>query len=682
MKNYFENIQLTADQQNALAAIESFLSSKQSVFLLHGYAGTGKTTLLGGLCKYLTALGQSTVLMAPTGRAAMILSAKTGMSASTIHKHIYNFNEIELVNDDDSSFRYAFKHKGNTESTNTVYLVDEASMVSNVFSDDEFFYFGSGFLLNDLMEFVFAENTNRKIVFIGDNAQLPPIGMNYSPALTGTYFTEKFGIETLQAELKQVVRQGEGTGVLQVASEIRKGLVNKTLNTFKIPANLADCKTIQAENFIALYTNSVQTCGADEVMVVTHSNKQALEYNLQIRTAIYGEHKPELQQGDKLIITRNNYNHEVEIFNGTFARVIGVGTIAYKTSCRFNVTGGKKVERELVFRQVVIELPTNKQGKYRLTCMVLDNFIFSGEGKLHPYDQRALFIDFKERMRAKGIKPKSAEFNHAIKADQYFNALQVKLGFAVTCHKAQGGEWNTVFADFNVYFGRSTQGYYRWAYTAVTRANKQLYAINLLEHTALSVFSVYQTKRITPDALQYFIPKDQNFVEYRLNRITESCLNQQIEMQVSKPNYQLQFNFKKENDRGTVNLYYKDKGFSITEFKLFSNEAFKKAIQEMLLETNMPETVPFEPRFEFQTELHNFIYEIVAEAGSQITNIVQLDWSDRYYLKTQADAAYIEFYFNAKNVYSYALPASALGAKDEVLNAVIQKLQINSEYVV
>jgi hypothetical protein len=677
--NHFQDLNLTTDQQQALERVEQFLSSDQEVFLLKGYAGTGKTTLLKGICQYLESNHAAFRLMAPTGRAAMILSRKTGVEASTIHRGIFNMDELK-EKEDGSSFKFSYQLKVNEDSASCVYLVDEASMISDVYSEDEFFMFGSGRLLEDLSKFAFPGEMNRKIIFIGDTAQLPPVNMSFSPALDSAYLGECYQLGVQEATLTQVVRQQEGSGILNTATSLRESLRYKAFNQFSIQYQRENVSRVAPEDFMERYTPIAKRGGLEQVIVITHSNRQALDYNFQIREFRYKDNDPRVRKQDRLLITKNNYNGEVELFNGMFAKVLEVGGISYTAKPRFTIKGGETIERELDFRDVLVEVVDAKGNPRRLRTTLLDRFLTVEEGRLDPYDQRALYVDFKERMREKGIKPGTDDFREALKTDLYFNALQAKYGYAITCHKSQGGEWKNVIIDFKVYMGKLTPGFFRWAYTAITRAKDHLYCVDAPNYNALSKFVVKGVERIsTVMKGTYFVPTSEGqgdyFVAYRKERILALCEARGIDVQFKTHANQLDTTFKQADGTVRVQLWFGKAGFSRTSWVSSTSEAFKNQVNDLLHKSLMPKEVPFEYKFPFQKELHEYLLGLLKDGGILLTNVVQKDWSDQYFLYTGAECALLEFFYNSKHQYTKAMPKSMLGANDEKLNRLIKRLR-------
>lgn len=491
--NHFQHLELTNGQQQALAELQAFLGSQEEVFLLKGYAGSGKTTLLKGLVQYLHSSEKKFQLMAPTGRAAKVIHQKTGFGATTVHKGIYSFDDLEEIKSeekDEASFKYFFKIRNNFEVYNSVLIIDEASMVSDVLSENEFFRFGSGFLLQDLIEYSRIKgNNSTKIIFVGDPAQLPPVKMNFSPALSEKYLIEKYQLATKPVELKEVKRQGAESGILTAATRIRHCMTSGYFNDFDLREKGNSIFNPSFEDFLDTY-KSVK----EEKIIITYKNKTALDLNETIRKDKYGDHLP-LQAGDQIIIGGNNYN--LGIMNGEFGVVVNASPQVVKRNVNFKIRGGKTKHITLTWRKVEL-LFTDENGQQKTVHgQVLENYLY-GDNNLEGHEQQALYVDFKNEHEE--LEPGTKEFKEALAADSYFNAIRLKFGYAVTCHKAQGGEWDNAFVfwdkgtndNFNFYEqpqstkAKANEEFYRWAYTAVTRASKNLYCINPPYFTSFS----------------------------------------------------------------------------------------------------------------------------------------------------------------------------------------------------
>lgn len=447
----------TADQRSAVAKIVDFLHSRSNnrVFLLKGYAGTGKSSLIGSLVKTMSQFNQKAVLLAPTGRAAKVFSAYAGQPAFTVHKKIYRMDKFT---EGPGIFSLAEnKHK------HTLFLVDEASMISN--DNREFSIFGSGRLLDDLMEYVYSGEGNR-LLLIGDTAQLPPVQQEFSPALDEKTI-ESFFFEVVTCTLTEIVRQSEKSGVLVNATMLRNALKNGDTADFpKFNVDtFNDVKRITGTELIDEISSAYNRDGMEETIVISRSNKRVNAYNMGIRnTVLYREE--ELSPGDLLMITKNNYHWASDIenidflANGEFVEVVRV----------------RREETMYGFRFCNVLLRHKDYGVEFEAKINLDSLHTEVPGLTREQNEQlfaAVMEDYAD------ISRKSARYKK-VKENPYFNALLVKYGYAVTCHKAQGGEWKNVFLDLG-YVNRSHMGdnFYRWLYTSITRSSQMLYLVNL-----------------------------------------------------------------------------------------------------------------------------------------------------------------------------------------------------------
>ncbi|MFZ1790712.1 MAG: AAA family ATPase, partial [Saprospiraceae bacterium] len=496
--DHFQHINLTNDQRNALESLQLFLESDTRVFILQGYAGSGKTTLLKGLVAYLQSLEKKYQLMAPTGRAAKVINQKTGLESNTVHKSIYSFEELEEIkegsDENEVTFLYHFKIRNNPEVHDSVLIVDEASMVSDILSQSEFFRFGSGHLLRDIITYSRIQDatTKSKIIFIGDPAQLSPIGMNFSPALNSQYLKDTYNLSDLKAEMKEVKRQDANNGILISATKIRKCLTAGYFNDFDLKENNRDIFNIAYKDYFEKYKAEL-----GQKIIICYKNKTAHDLNTAIRKDKFGGDL-RIQSSDTVIIGGNNYR--LGIMNGEFAVVSEASPTDESREVKFYIKGGKTESVKLTWRSVSLVLPDENNQPKTIYGFILENYLY-GDNNLKPEEQKALYIDFKNRHPK--LKKGTEEFKQAIITDKYFNCILLKYGYAVTCHKAQGGEWASAFvfwdrgtqANFN-YFeaehdltGKNNSEFYRWAYTAVTRASKKLFCINPPYFTSFSRMS-------------------------------------------------------------------------------------------------------------------------------------------------------------------------------------------------
>jgi len=447
----------TPEQENAVKSLSEFLLSPRSevAFLLRGYAGTGKTSLVGALVRTLDKLQQKSVLLAPTGRAAKVFSAYAGHPAFTIHKKIYRqrafSNELENFSLNDNL------------TTHTLYIVDEASMISNEGLSGA--VFGTGRLLDDLVRFVYSGQGCR-LLLMGDTAQLPPVGEEQSPALYADAL-KGYGLEVMEGNLTQVVRQERQSGILWNATRLRQLLTED--DCFSLPkiklTGFADIKVLPGNELIDTLSDCYDRDGLDETIVVCRSNKRANIYNNGIRAQLLWWEE-ELETGDLLMVAKNNYYWTEKEKEMDF---IANGETAVVRRVRRN--------RELYgfrFADVTLAFPDHQD--FELEVNVLLDTLHSDSPALPKAENDRLFYAVLEDYADIPVK---RERMKKMKADPYYNALQVKYAYAVTCHKAQGGQWKNVFLDQGYMTDEYlTPDYFRWLYTAFTRATGTLYLVN------------------------------------------------------------------------------------------------------------------------------------------------------------------------------------------------------------
>jgi exodeoxyribonuclease-5 len=449
----------TDDQSDVLKKIATYICDNNNdvIFLMTGYAGTGKTSVISSVVKTLDSLRMRSVLLAPTGRAAKVLASYSGRPSFTIHKKIYRQKSSK---DGFGSFSLDRNlHK------DTFFIVDEASMVSNSSGDSSLF--GSGRLLDDLIEYVYS-GTECKLIIVGDTAQLPPVGSNISPALDPASLGG-YGFGLISCEMKQVVRQSETSGVLMNATRVRlqvaeNDLVHPSLDCI----NYKDTIRITGEELIDEISTAYGMCGMEGTIIVVNSNKQANRYNQGIRNRIFFREE-EISAGDMVMVVKNNYFIIDEEEDG--AGFIANGDIAEVKKIR-------KYEERYGFRfaDMVLKFPDYNleiEAKVMMDVLHLDTPALPSEKNKELYQN--ILADYLN------IKTRRKQFE-AVKNNPYFNALQIKFAYAVTCHKAQGGQWERVFIDQGM-FNRNeiTIDYLRWFYTALTRSTDKVYLVNFAE---------------------------------------------------------------------------------------------------------------------------------------------------------------------------------------------------------
>ena len=460
----------TQEQANALDVFARFLTDRnpQVVMILRGSAGTGKTSLSGAIVRTLQAIRQKVMLLAPTGRAAKVFSLNSGTPAYTIHRRIYREKSFSGV---DGQFNL-----NDNLFTDTLFMVDEASMVANMGLGG--MNFGSGCLLDDLVHFVY-QGRNDRLMLIGDKAQLPPVGEEESPALNAAML-QGYGLTVYECDLNEVLRQSKQSGILYNATMIRQMITHDDITQLpKIRfSGFSDIRQMPGAELIEALADSYHHVGLDDTIVVTRSNKRANIFNQGIRNMVL-DREEELSQGDILMIVKNNYywmeeerkklseerrvkSEELPAFlaNGDRAKVLRVRR-------RIDLYG---------FRFATLLLQFPDYDNYELEATVLLDTLTSEAPALTHEQQEQLFRQIEEDYQDVPLK---ADRMKAIRQDRFFNALQVKFAYAVTCHKAQGGQWAHVYVDQGYMTDDMlTPDYIHWLYTAFTRATEKLYLVN------------------------------------------------------------------------------------------------------------------------------------------------------------------------------------------------------------
>ncbi len=455
----------TPGQQAALTGLAQFIVSprREAAFILRGYAGTGKTTLIGALVKTMKLLKREVVLLAPTGRAAKVFSSHAGERAYTIHKTIYR---QQTFNGEGTRFSLGYN-----KLQNALFIVDEASMVAN--SGGGTSIFGTGLLLDDLIRYVF-EGEGCKLLLVGDTAQLPPVGEEESPALSRDVMCS-YGLYVSRADLTEVVRQSEDSGVLANATRMRNLLAEDYPYLPRITGSRhGEVRFLPGNELIEALVSSYTEFGTDDTIVITRSNKRANVYNNGIRSRIF-DREEGLTRGDLVMAVKNNYFWAEQlaaslpkgetlpfdfIANGDTAEVVRIRNV-------HELYGFEFADATLRFPDY---------DDYEMECRVLLSTLSSESPSLTAEESRRLY---EQVLQDYADIPLKRERMKRLRRDPYYNALQIKYAYAVTCHKAQGGQWSRVFVDQG-YITEESAGasYLRWLYTALTRTTGQLYLVN------------------------------------------------------------------------------------------------------------------------------------------------------------------------------------------------------------
>ncbi len=446
----------TSKQQEAFYLLERFLLSgeERDCLLLKGYAGTGKTTLISALVKVLPKMQFKSVLLAPTGRAAKVMSNYSGKKASTIHKRIYRKKQAMSP---DMYFSLA-----QNVSQDTIFIVDEASMIADESAD----YTGSG-LLEDLINYVYNDK-RCKLILVGDTAQLPPVGVAESPALDVEYLRVSYGLNLFNIELTEVVRQEKNSGILHHATRIRESLALEQQGIPKLSTKgFKDIYHMTGERLVEGLSYAYDKYGMENTLVICRSNKNANAYNQNIRNRILYREE-ELSGGDYIMVVRNNYFWLDEqekagnfIANGDVAKIRKVKNISEMHGFRF--------------ADVVLEF-IDYPDEGPLDCKVLLDTLYAESPSLSAADGKRLF----EAVSADYVHINNKRLRLLeMKKDPFYNALQIKFAYAVTCHKAQGGQWDAVFIDQGYLTEEMVNTeFLRWLYTAITRSTQELFLVN------------------------------------------------------------------------------------------------------------------------------------------------------------------------------------------------------------
>lgn len=688
------------DQTMALETLENFFQSPCQVFLLKGYAGTGKTTILKGLATYLQDQGKEFVLMAPTGRAAKILRTKTGFG-STIHRGIYNFNRLESINPDSKdeanhSFHFYFPiHEA--DGVERIVIVDESSMISSKISDHELFTFGTKVLLDDLMTYASLKTTKNKIVFVGDPAQLPPFGDSKSMALDREYF-ESLDLQVNEVEMTQVLRQGDNL-ILKNAETLREVINSPQRSELKFKYDNTSFILTETDQIIDRYVSSFPAPDVGDGVIISYSNSQCYHYNMAIRDRLFPDQR-DIVPGDLILINYNNYHtYSTELYNGEIAKVVEVssGTVSQSAPVYID-EGGHKVRKiiDINFRSITIRIPDHPDD---IKCLIIDSYLQSVDRDLSIHEMKALYINFVMRFNEKqklnvsrgeaAHKVGSEDFKRELKSDPYFNALRVKFGYAITCHKAQGGEWDRVFVD---YYGRVSlkTDPLRWCYTATTRGVNTVFAVSppnfgRLDH--LTFTPIGQIGTIPNDALSLErIPispfhsegqhKCKSLKYWNLLEKFEKT-STRIEKVQSFGDYLERYTL--ITDAGTIETQanHNGAGFFLEKFKVPDTvgRALKKELEDILNQEMVYDfNLTYSPSDEFLKEIHSLMQYECDKLGINITNVKNGSFFVTYYLKTDALCSYIQFYYNGQGRFTTAMPKVYNYQDDSKLSNLIQNL--------
>lgn len=699
---------LSQQQNEALELIKKFAGSKdESVFILKGYAGTGKTTLIKELLRVLSDAGKDVTLMAPTGRATKVLREKTEYDACTIHKGIYAFENMRAVSYDengkliitnhteeesqrskgydDLQFWFGIKqHDPDDDPSKNIYIIDESSMISSRPSKSEQLHFGTDLLLEDLLTYV-QPHFGGKVIFVGDPAQLPPVGDNRSAALETIYFEER-DLKVSQYELTEVIRQDSDSAILKNAMMIRDVLKcsPNTRNHLYFDRKEEEVIDMTAEEVLdSFYENNPNPMIGDSI-ILCYTNAAVKDYNDAIRRRYFPKNK-EIVAGDILQVVRNNINTHLGLafLNGDFVRVLQVSSDVETLSAP--VWTDKNGERERViisidFRDAILQMEDGSQ----ISCKIIDSLLNSREPNLTPLESVALYINFK--MRHPHLLNQNEEtFKDSLMKDPYFNAVQVKYGYAITGHKSQGGEWKTVYVDYSGRLGLNNDSL-RWAYTTTTRAVNVLYGVNMPSITPMSTLSfnpIIRTSKPHKEAFSFekvddieLLPPTASNSQKQKCIWTKHLLDEKGYFLKSIQSFQYNDKYVIETPSGCVtwDCYYNGAGLYTRycpNVSLDENEVIRKILED---ESGIRFCFDYVPSSSSLDQLFNKMKSICDDLSIIITNVVEHinQYYVCYYLKTSSKFSSVMFYFKSNMSITYAIPSSETGPDDDKLQQLIE----------
>lgn len=707
LKETFSKYTLTSGQSSLIEELNKFLSDNSTCFLLKGYAGTGKTFMMKGLTDFLTETKRSFKIAAPTGRAAKVISQKTKRKAYTIHKTIYSSKDLKefKTKDEDGTetFKFYYELKHNEDPTNTIYIIDEASMLSNVYSEGEFFRFGSGYLLKDLINYINFDNNdhNKKIIFIGDNAQLPPVNMNFSPALDGKYLQENCNLVSSEFELTEVVRQKLESGILHNATKLRQSLKANIFNQLEIETSFKDINNTKHEELLSKYLEACNNTIDEETIIVAYSNSSVKEYNDFVRNHFFPNQNT-ITVSDKIILASNNYNYpQMELLNGDFGIVkevlptIESRTIKLKRKNKRNET--IEVSVPLTFRNVTITFTDEDFKKHDIECKIIENILYSHQRDLSSDELKALYIDFK--IRNPKLKAGTKEFKDALRSDKYFNSLRIKFGYAITCHKAQGGEWTNTFLNCKTSMGYFNSSYFRWLYTGITRAKENLFTLDEPHFSIASNIQPPKIENIKPredilalntEIAEIELPFDfsnqTNFVKHIYLTISECLKDENVNISdIRHTNYLEHYTFSQGNEIAIFKIHYNgqnkitriEKPTNSTDFieSVYSKLANLQNKTIIIAEPEITET-EFEFEQAFQKEFYENLKAKLEPFNFQIAKIEHKQYHEIYEIKKNGFTATYKFWYDGKFKFKKTeiIPSRTTGFAEEINQLLLEKV--------
>jgi tRNA A37 threonylcarbamoyladenosine biosynthesis protein TsaE len=698
IEDIFSEYDLTSGQSELVQRLDSFLNGKgNNIFQLKGYAGTGKTFITKGLTEYLRAVGRRFVLAAPTGKAAKVISNKTNCEAYTLHKTIYSFKDLVEYSDeknlDSETYKVYAEIAVNELSADTVFIVDESSMISDFYQESEFFRCGSGKLLSDFLKFVNLDHNDhrKKVIFIGDDAQLPPVGMSSSPALSSYYLNSQFGLKADSFELTEVVRQKANSGVMQTSIALRKALNSGVFNQLTIETDIADIEEVEYAELMSKYLQSCHNKINAESIIIAGSNKDVLQYNQRIREHFFPQ-QSEICAGDKIMAVSNSDRYGFFISNGEFGLVRQVlGPSETRKIILNPKSKDKRIEINLTFRDVEVGFKDLDGHSHFFKAKIAETLLYSEQPQLSSDQNKALYVDF--CMRYSYLPRKSLEFKETLYSDPYFNALRVKFGYAITCHKAQGSEWNHVFVKCKTHENILSSGYFRWLYTAITRTASKLY---LLEAPKIKLGSNLKSTSYIGQSMIKPAPDYSGFDNATLepiNEVDEHTIDEPIETGVQESHtfdipstetfllqllaavrdhlkqtdiviegighnqWQESYTFNRKGNIERLDIWYNAKG-KVSQISSPSMSPLSSELVNLLsplkvglmLNSESREAVSFSQ--DFQVAFHSRLMDYINNTEITLLSAEEQQWALRYSFSKGSSLAVIDINFNGKQQFT------------------------------
>lgn len=705
LQDAFAEYDLSEGQAELVRCMDAFLHKREeNVFLLKGYAGTGKTFITKGLTEYFRAIGRNYVLAAPTGKAAKVIAKKTRSPAYTIHKTIYSFKDIAEYRERDlegsETFKFYAQLNVNEMSADTVFIVDEASMLADIYQEAEFFRFGSGFLLRDFFKFVNLDHNDhcKKVIFIGDDAQLPPVGMNFSPALDADYLYREHHVRSTGFELTEVVRQKVDSGVMHNSLKLRASLKAGVFNQLDVGLDYSDICKLEPADLMEAYLVS---CGGKingESIVIALSNADVAAFNRRIREHFFPG-CPQVERGDKVMAVSNSNAFGFFISNGDFGiirEVVGETECRTATLRRRNpdTRQVESIDVPLRFREVLVGFRDLDNRPRFFTAKILEDLLYSEQPTLSSDESKALYLDF--CIRHSHLQRGSLEFKQTLMADPYFNALRLKFGYAITCHKAQGSEWNHVFVKCKTHQSQLSADYFRWFYTAITRTASRLYlldppslklgaGIKIVETPGLPFLSTPSREPfhlpldkaddglLTHTAVpagrpseDFGIPAGQPFLLAVLDKVRSLLAGSGVEVDnILHNQYQEAYFLRRDNETARINVSYGNKGRvaaldgqPVCDFSgwLLDKLAPLK-IDPIVFERPVP-AAQFHFEKPFLNEFHQRLSSLAADQGMRIQQVESMPWCQRYSFVRDGELAVYDIWYNGKERFAKCQPVA------------------------